>query len=183
MCDAIGAVAVSKYKSMIERQLPAYGIRAQIDSWTRTNFHVLIVSNLRSRNNRTGRNHPWHPPRALGPTLDECPTCRPLRGRNCANCLTRLLLSSNKPSAPRTHTILDDHTVDNLATDNTSPRTKIVRPTAARPLEKIHKTHETMATTTSHPILAPTKPEIACSCDMRDMPSVTHRLCVHYCVP
>jgi hypothetical protein len=31
---------------MIERQLPAYGIRAQIDPWTRTNFHVLIVSNL-----------------------------------------------------------------------------------------------------------------------------------------
>jgi hypothetical protein len=46
MRDAIGAVAVTEYESMTERQLPAYGIGAQIDPWAFPGFHVLIVSNL-----------------------------------------------------------------------------------------------------------------------------------------
>jgi hypothetical protein len=46
MCDAIGAVAVTEYESMTERQLSTYGIRVQIHPWTFANFRVPIVSNL-----------------------------------------------------------------------------------------------------------------------------------------
>jgi hypothetical protein len=75
MCDAIGAVAVTEYKSMTERQLPAYGIGVHIDPWTFAEFHVLIVSNLGAET--ADRNDIIHGalPRALGSILDECPTC------------------------------------------------------------------------------------------------------------
>jgi hypothetical protein len=65
MRDAIGAVAVAEYKSIIERQLPAYGIGVQIDPWTFANLHVLIVSNLEAET--ADRNEIIHgtPPLAL----------------------------------------------------------------------------------------------------------------------
>jgi len=44
MCDAIGAVAVTEYKSMTERQLPALRIGAQIHPWTFADFPIPIVS-------------------------------------------------------------------------------------------------------------------------------------------
>ena len=151
---------------MTERQLPVYGIGVQIDPWTFADFPVFIVSNLEAET--ADRNEIIHDtlPRALSPILDECPTCRPLSGRNPVNRLMRLLLSSDNSLDPRTNAIPNDHQVDDLATGDTSPRTKTVMPSAAHPIEEIHRTHEAMATITTHPILAPVKTGILLSCGM-----------------
>jgi hypothetical protein len=166
MCDAIGAVAVSEYKSMAERQLPAYCIGVQIHPWTFADFYVLIVSNLAAKT--ADRNEIIHSalPRAWGPILDECPTCRLSPSRNLANRLKRLLLSSDKSLVPQPNAIPNDHQVDDFATGDTSQRTRTVMPAAARPIEEVHRTHEAMATMTTHPILAPVKTGILLSCGM-----------------
>jgi hypothetical protein len=46
MCDAIGAVAETKSKSMTERQVAAYGIGVQLPPQTFAGFRVPIVSHL-----------------------------------------------------------------------------------------------------------------------------------------
>jgi hypothetical protein len=46
MCNAIWAVAESKYKSMTERQLSAYGIGIQLPPQTFAGFRIPIVSNF-----------------------------------------------------------------------------------------------------------------------------------------
>lgn len=61
-----------------------------------------------------------------------------------------------------------------------SPQTKTVMLAAARPIEEIHRTHDALATMTTHPISAPVKTGHVLSCDIL---SVTHRSRVHYCVP
>ena len=150
--------------------MPAYGIGVQIDPCTFADFYVLIVSNLEAET--ADWNEIIHSalPRALGPILDECPTCQPLTGRNRANQLTRILLSSDKSLVPRTNAIPNDHQVDDLVTGDTSPRTKTVIPASAHPIEEIHRTDEAMATMTTHPILAPVKTEILLSCGMLSVP-------------
>jgi hypothetical protein len=142
---------------MIERQLTVPGIGFQIDPWTFADFHVFIVSNLRAE--AADRNEIIHSalPRAVGPILAECPTCQPLKGRDPENRLTRHLLSSDTSLVRRTNAILNDHPVDDLATGDTSPRTRTVMPAAACPIGEIHRTHEAMATMTTHPIIAPVK--------------------------
>jgi hypothetical protein len=46
MCNAIGTVAVTEYKSMTQGHLPALGIGVQIDPWTFAGFRLPIVSHL-----------------------------------------------------------------------------------------------------------------------------------------
>lgn len=53
------------------------------------------------------------------------------------------------------NTILNDHLVDDLTTGDTAPSTHTVMPAPARPNEKIHRVHETMASMTTHPIIHP----------------------------
>jgi hypothetical protein len=65
MCDAIGTVTVAEYTSTAKRQLPAYGIDAQIHPWTFTDFHVRIVSNLGAE--ATDRNEIIHGTLPLDP--------------------------------------------------------------------------------------------------------------------
>ena len=81
MCDTIGAVAVTEDESMIGRQLPTDRIDAQIHPLTYTGFHYPIVSNLGAE--AADRNEVIHDifPPALGRILDECPECRPFKGR------------------------------------------------------------------------------------------------------
>lgn len=67
----------------------------------------------------------------------------------------RPLLSFDTSLVPQTNAILNNHLIDDLATDDTAPRTNSVMPVAAPPNEEIHWTHETMATMTIHPIVAP----------------------------
>jgi hypothetical protein len=157
---------------MTERQLPAYGIDAQIHPWTFANSHVPIVSNLGAET--ADRNELIHGifPGALSPILDECPTYRPLKGRNRAHRLTRPLFSSDESPVPCTNAILNDHQVDNLAAGDTTPGTNTVMPAAARPSEEIRRTHDSMATMTSHPIRAHVNTGTVLSCGML---SVTHR--------
>jgi hypothetical protein len=67
MCDAIGAVTVTEYKPVMERQLPSYGIEVQIDPGTFAGFHTCIVSNLGAET--ADRNEIIHgaAPLSLGP--------------------------------------------------------------------------------------------------------------------
>ena len=51
---------------------------------------------------------------------------------------------------PCTNAILNDHQVDNLATGDTAPPTNMAMPAATRLNMKIHRTHEAIATMTTH---------------------------------
>ncbi len=77
-----------------------------------------------------------------------------LLDRNRADRLTRLFVSSDTSPVPRANTILNDHTVDDLATGHTSPRQNTVVPAVARPFEEIYGTHESTATMTTHPLIS-----------------------------
>jgi hypothetical protein len=79
MCDAIGAVAMTQYKSMTKRQLPAYRIDAQIHPWTFADFRVRIVSNLGAET--ADRDEVIHDtlPQALAARLDTYPRTRDLK--------------------------------------------------------------------------------------------------------
>jgi hypothetical protein len=67
----------------------------------------------------------------------------------------RPLLSFDTSLVLQTNAILNDHLIDDLATDDTAPCTNSVMPASARPNEEIHRTHEAMATMTIHPMVAP----------------------------
>jgi hypothetical protein len=165
---------------MAERQLSAYGIDVQIDPWAVADFHMLIVSNLGAETADWNEIIHGTLPRALGSIPDECPTCQPSKGWNRANRLTRLPLSSDNSPVPQPKAILNDHQVDDLTTGDTAPPTNSVMLAAARPNEKIHRTHEAMATMTIHPAIAPVKTGTVLSYDML---SATHRSRVLCCVP
>src|ERR1044071_9679202 len=151
MGDAIRAIAVSKDEAMTERQLSAFGICAQIDPKTFAEFHLMIISNHQAKT--TNRHKIIHG--ALLEREARMPICMPsLLDRNRADRLTRLLVSSDTSPVPRANTILNDHTVDDLATGHTSPRPNTVVPAVACPFEEIYRTHESTATMTMHPLIA-----------------------------
>lgn len=74
-----------------------------------------------------------------------------------ANRLARPLFSSGESPAPCTHTILNDHLIDDFTTGDTAPPTHTIMPVPARPNEKILRIHKAMAAMTTHLTIAPVK--------------------------
>jgi hypothetical protein len=90
------------------------------------------------------------------------------------------LLSSDTSLLPQSNAILNDHQVDDLPTGDTAPATNTLMPAASRSNEEIHRTHEAVASMTSHPIIAPIKTGTVPSYDIH---IVIHRSCVIYYRP
>ena len=91
-----------------------------------------------------------------------------------------VLLSSDTSLLPQSNAILNDHQVDDLPTGDTAPATNTLMPTASRSNEEIQRTHETVATMTSHPIISPINTGTVPSCDIH---TFIHRPRVLYYLP
>lgn len=71
--------------------------------------------------------------------------------------MRRPLLPPDRSLVPSTTAILNDHVVDDLATGDTSPRTKTVLPPGVHLIKEIHWTYQAMATMVTHPVVLPSK--------------------------